>query len=176
MDWNRLTLDVANAAKKSFARLISTHDNESFYAFSLYTDSSAMTVLAAANSLQKLEQKVSSSSPLTPQDEAYYKWATSEWGYEAIDAQQFKEISTALRGSQDRKDFSCFKEKLIDCLTKALHCFKESPEFKKNSPVNKVFFFVSVTDDDNFECIENETAKILNNEELYNEFLARYDV
>lgn len=48
--------DIADAARATFKALRALHPDEHFYAFALYTDSGAMTVVPAANSVEGLRR------------------------------------------------------------------------------------------------------------------------
>jgi hypothetical protein len=177
MNWVELERRVYEAVKYAFTELLGTHPKEHFYAFALYTDSSAMTICAAANSVQGLDEKLSQEEEEDRTEETikYYKWASSEWAYESWGREGFKEICMLLRESPERADIEKFRSKIIDVMTAVLLRIKNEGFFKfSGSPRNPVLF-VTVTDDDGAEALENQSAKILNGEKEFDEFLARYD-
>lgn len=51
---------------------------------------------------------------------AYYKWASSEWAYEACGGELFADINNNLRNNIERADFEFFKLQVIDVMTKTL--------------------------------------------------------
>lgn len=55
-DFSDFKKEIAQAAKGSFEDLRAAHPEEHFYAYALYTDSDAMTVVPAANSLEALAE------------------------------------------------------------------------------------------------------------------------
>ncbi|WP_049973835.1 DUF4303 domain-containing protein [Azospirillum sp. B4] len=120
MDWTALKTRIVNATRKAVSDLRLAHGTDTVYAYALYTDSGAMTVVLSANSVQGFDAAVSSQGDRSPATLAYYKWATAEWAYEGWGGPEFKDICTDLRTSPDRRDFSKFKAALLDTMTGAL--------------------------------------------------------
>ncbi|MEN3751779.1 DUF4303 domain-containing protein [Mangrovibacter sp. SLW1] len=120
MDWNKFEDDCFQLTVKLIKRILSEKPNENFYAFSLYTDSSAMTVSLSANSEEKLKAILDVDSDKSEENQRYYRWATSEWAYEGYGADLFSEISKELRLSPEREHLSDFKKNLINSLTTVL--------------------------------------------------------
>ncbi|AOR65749.1 DUF4303 domain-containing protein [Pectobacterium wasabiae] len=171
MDWYRFEGDCYQLAVKLITRVLSENPDEKFYAFSLYTDSSAMTVSLSANSKEKLKAILDADSDKSKENQTYYKWAISEWAYEGYGTDLFDEISKKLRLSPEREHFSDFKNSLIYSLTNALK--RANEEIVQQGHAIAVMF-VSVTDDDNAEYIENMSSKVINNRVAHDLFLARY--
>ena len=120
MDWNKFEENCFKVTVELIRRILSENPDESFYAYSLYTDSSAMTVSLSANSEEKLKAILDSDSDKSAENQSYYKWAISEWAYEGYGADLFSEISKGLRLSSERERFSDFKNSLINSLTNVL--------------------------------------------------------
>ena len=55
MDWKNSEVEVSSIVKQAIKDLHDARPSEHFYTFALYTDTSAMTVAMAANSLEALE-------------------------------------------------------------------------------------------------------------------------
>lgn len=174
MDWNDLINKTAQAARNAFDDLKKNRAGENFYAYALYTDSSAMTIVSAANSLEALENIVASDGDRSPESISYYKWSTSEWAYEAWKREEFRGISTALRESSDRdSDFAGFKRTVFNSMIEAMRKLSEDGFFGTEEERNSVTIFITSTDDDESQNIENESAKILNSEPVFKLFLSR---
>ncbi|MDU8502912.1 DUF4303 domain-containing protein [Pseudomonas syringae] len=175
MNWNNLESQVYTLSKKAFLNLLDDHSDEKFYAFALYTDSSAMTICLAANSLEKLNEKIDNEDEEDKTDEAisYFKWTSSEWAYEAFEGDEFAEINRELRNDKERNEFDTFIHKLITCMTNVLASLVSEGFFKKKSIIDKLVLFVTITDDDVAQSIENASAKLLNNEDSLQMFLKR---
>jgi hypothetical protein len=162
------------AAKKTFDSLSTTKKNESFYAYVLYTDSSFMSISASANSEEKLKEIVSNQDDNSHAAYCYYRWSFSEWGYESWMAEEFKEVSSYLRNSPERENFEEFSSNVTEVMKLVLLELKKQRIFEKNKD-DRVIAYASITDDDLSEQLEDESAFLLNSENLYKEFTHRYD-
>lgn len=176
MGWLNLEKRVYEAAKSAFTSLQNSHPDERFYAFALYTDSSAMTICPSANSVQSLEAKVNQEQEEDRSEEAiqYYKWASSEWEYEAWESERFKDICTTLRESSERNDIEKFQSQVFITMTNALLMLKNEGFFESFGIPQAPVLFVTITDDDRAEELENQSAKILNGEKEFDGFINRY--
>ncbi|CAM3321318.1 DUF4303 domain-containing protein [Pseudomonas plecoglossicida] len=175
MNWQELESAALTSVKKALQDLNEEHPDEMFYACSLYTDSSAMTMALAVNSVEalnaKLEKEVEEErEELMP----YYKWATSEWEYEAWMGEYFKDICKSLREASERDDTSNFKESLISLMVKILSALRKEGFFR-SFKIQDPMLFVSITDDDGAESVENRTSELLNSPEEYICFVRRFD-
>ncbi|MFA0921869.1 hypothetical protein ALP73_00785 [Pseudomonas coronafaciens pv. garcae] len=180
MDWNNLESQVYTLSKKAFFNLLNDHLDERFYAFAMYTDSSAMTICLAANSLEKLNEKIDEEDEEDEEDKtdeaiSYFKWTTSEWAYEAFEGDAFAEINRALRNDKERNEFNTFSENLITSMTNVLALLVNEDFFKKKPIIDGAVVFVTITDDDAAQSIENISAKLLNTEDTSQTFLKRFD-
>ncbi|MEI7181512.1 MULTISPECIES: DUF4303 domain-containing protein [Pectobacterium] len=171
MDWSKFEENCFKLTVKLIKKILSEKSNENFYAFSLYTDSSAMTVSLSANSEEKLKTILDADSDKSEENQTYYRWAISEWAYEGYESDLFSEISKELRLSSERESFSDFKNNLINSLTNALR--RTNEEILKDGGEG-VIMFVSITDDDDAEYIENMSSKIINSETIHDLFSKRY--
>jgi uncharacterized membrane protein YebE (DUF533 family) len=176
MQWEELRKLISEATLKFFCDLRETHTDEDFYAYALYTDSSAMTVLPSVNSTQKLQQIIEKAEDKTLSSLAYYKWATSEWAYEGGQTDGFREISKKLRNSADRECFDQFKQKVLQTMIAALKALDEDGVFGTGVQREQVVLFITIVDDNDAEKIENESAKLLNPFSIYDIFIRRYEV
>lgn len=172
MDWDKFEEECYKITLNVITKILSERSNENLYGIVLYTDSSAMTVSLSANSTEKLQAILDSDSDKSKENQSYYKWAISEWAYESYEAELFSDLSKALRLSSDRVQFSDFKNELINSLTNVLKKVKEQL-FNRDS--DKVTLFVSLTDDDDAEFIENTSSKLINSDVIHDFFLSRYE-
>jgi len=175
MDWKNFEVEVSSIVKQAIKDLHDARPSEHFYTFALYTDTSAMTVAMAANSLEVLELKLQDEDE-EDRDESrsYYQWATSEWEYEAWRGDLFKGISKELREASGRDEIAAFRENLYLSMTNVL---KELGKERFFDPfvVQNPTLFVTVTDDDTAEVVENNSAKVLSTPAAYAEFVNRYE-
>lgn len=80
MNWEEFECEIRSLVVQALQELQVEHSGDKFYAFALYTDSSAMTIALAGNSLEALEAKLEEENEEDREDSRqYYQWATSEW-------------------------------------------------------------------------------------------------
>ncbi|QEI06756.1 DUF4303 domain-containing protein [Pigmentiphaga aceris] len=175
MNWNELENEVYAAAKEVFVNVQNAHPNEQFYAFALYTDSGAMTICPAANSVEGLTRELANDETDPDGEEAaYYRWATSEWAYESWQADSFNDICTKLGDIPESEDFAHTQAKVYEVMTNALARLSKEGVFKPQSSGDAPVLFVTLTDDDEAEDVENRSAKVLNSPEVFEKFVNRF--
>ncbi len=175
MNWQALESTALTLVTKALQDLSVEYPDEQFYACALYTDSSAMTLAVAVNSIEALEEKFEGEGEEEREELiSYYKWASSEWKYEGWKREYFKDICKALREASDRSDISHFKEKLHSLMVNVLRSLRRDVFFA-SFKIQEPMLFVTVTDDDGAEELENKTAELLNSSEEYNYFIRRFD-
>ena len=176
MDYIKFTKDLAAAAKISFNELIKQNKHETFYAFILYTDSDCYTVLPSANSIEKYTEKVAKKGITDPKRMVGYKWYIGEWAYESYGANNFNEVcrnlSTESQAANSNGSFLDFKKNIHACMINALSQIDKEGFFGSNR--DNVVLFISSTDYDESLELEDYSAKILNNKEIYDLFINRY--
>ena len=176
MNWAELEEDVYQAVTAVFANLQAAHPDEQFYAFALYTDSGSMTICPAANSHEALARKLAEES-IEPADEdvPYYTWSTSEWTYESWQGEHFDAICTTLRDALESvEDYAHFQAQVFQTMTQAMARVRDDGLFARAKPGDAPVLFVTLTDDDEAESVEDASAKTLNSPEVYARFAARY--
>jgi len=174
MDWKALETRTTAAVKTVLSDLRAAHSDEVFYACAVYTDSGAMSLGVAANSLQALDRKLDSEagaerSELRP----YYTWCSSEWAYEAWRGECFQAVCKDLASAEPTGDFGVFRERLNQLMIDVL------AELRREGFFEAVFsevpvLFVTITDDDGAERLEDRSARVLNSEAVFLEFVQRY--
>lgn len=172
MDWIELEEKCFETTYDTIKMLLLENKDETFYAVSLYTDSSAMSVSLSASSEEKLKSILADEEEQSIECENYYRWAVSEWFYDGYNAGAFSKISKMLREDSSREiNFAKFKSELIQTLSNVLVRIKRELPIELNSTV----CFVSVTDDNESEEIENSSAKLINDAPLLMAFISRFD-
>lgn len=175
MNWDQLTDHVVTAATKAFRALMAEKPDEHFYAFALYTDEFAETVVPSANSIERYEEKVRNIG--ATEDIASYKWSTAEWAYEAKFGELFKPVYSELKiyranSLKSDADYAPYKQAVHKCMIAALKRMDENGFFVKAR--ENITLFISSSDDDEAFELENYSAKQLNAKECYLSFLQRY--
>ena len=135
-----------------------------------------MTLCLAANSLEKLAEKLDGEEEEDKTDEAvaYFKWTSSEWAYEALEGDASAEINRALRTDVERDELDTFMQSLIRCMTDALGSLVNEGFFKRTGIIGEAVVFVTMTDDDAAQSIENNSASALNTGASLQLFLNRF--
>ena len=120
---------IKDAALKAFSNLRSSHPEEDFCAFGLYSDEGAMTVCPSANTTSFLEKKIKED----PEDTQYYKWSTAEWKYEFSGHEWFTDVSAEISKfhstKHNNKDFIKFQKNLFESCVAALEQLKSENFF-----------------------------------------------
>ena len=172
MNWKKLEDECFQITLNIIKSLLHAYKDDELYALCLYTDSGAMTVSLSANSQKDLSQLMNLDEDNSQEIENYYRWAFSEWAYDSYNSSEFSKISKILREDPSRDiDFDFFFTTLINSLTNVL-CRVRSTEIE---PLKQTIFFISITDNDDSESIENDTAKLLNSQDGHCNFIARYN-
>lgn len=171
MNWDQLQAGIRDAARTAFSDLLSAHPDETFYVFCLYTDSDGGTVVTSANTEEGYRAAIGTEQDeVSPATAAYMRWASAEWKYEACDGNLFAEINKALWSVP--WDDGARVDKLVNVMTSALLELRKE-DWYKALPTPPTLF-VTMSDDDRAEEIENESAKVLNDEGRCTAFLQRY--
>ena len=175
VNFARLRTLLRDAAREHFTALRRKHPDEQFYAFALYTDDGAMTVEPAANSEEGFERQAEHGG----EDEAcYYRWGTAEWAYEAgAQGTSFEKVYKALNPPDrcEDDDFGPFCEELHAAMIGALADLDGEGFFGSGKDRERVTLFISISDSEDLERIEDESAKALNPKPVYARFQKRYD-
>lgn len=172
-DFSDFQKEIAQAAKGSFEDLRAAHPTEHFYAYALYTDSDAMTVVPAANSLEALAEVRKEMDVEVEERAPEFEWGTGEWRYDAWKAGYFNGISAKLRVRMRTEDVSLRAKAVHADMTAALRLLDQEGFFGVGETRNEVVLFVSISDDDRAIHLENDSAKTLNSPAAYQEFVER---
>ena len=177
-DFSDFQRDIADAARATFRALRALHPDEHFYAFALYTDSGAMTVVPAANSVEGLRRICARQA--VADDDPRFVWGVSEWAYAAAEASPFNAICGRLADEvlspqfvQSR--FTEFSRQLHADMIAALRLLDRDGVFGTGDARAAITLFVSISDDDAAEALENASAKAVNPPAVADAFLRRYD-
>lgn len=173
--WNSVRLAMDAAVIQAVGTLIEEvgTDGEGVYAIAAYTDGDGRTVSIAANTERGRRCAMDADAgdgPPSALDEANLRWSSSEW---AMEGRGRHELATtnAMLADVDRRDADAAFEAVIKAMTRSL----ASARSRFADALKDVTLFVTVTDDDDAEAIENASAALLNPPHLLQEFLSRFD-
>ena len=171
--------EIRDAARETYRALLAKHPDERFYAFALYTDSGAMTVVPAANSEEGL-QRVRKQMGIGDDERApEFTWSTGEWVYESAEADAFNPLckrlaETVLSPSFRAAEFGRFFNELQGDMIEALRRLDQEGFFGVGAERERITLFVTISDDDGAEELENASAKALNPPSIFERFIKRY--
>jgi hypothetical protein len=179
IDETKLRTSIRNAAKRAFTEVRRAHKGETFYAFALYTDEGLMTVMPAANTEEGYARAVEKYGYTKAAERSYVRWATAEWAYEAAGDGHFDATYKLLNSNKrddadDDRGYRAFANKVIGSMVAALRELDQAGFFGRGEDRERVTLFVSVSDSDAAEQIENASAKELNPPAVSKRFAKRY--
>lgn len=155
-----LTERIREAAEKDMQKIIALVGNEHIYTVAMVTDSDCVSLFMAVNTIEYLDKNGGPDSE--------NKWIPDEWGYSDGDNSALANLSTLLwEHSETLPDKAFF----FDAVISAMKQLKEAGAFGEHSEA--ITFFVSISDDDETENMEDFSAKQLNTTQLTAAFLNR---
>jgi len=172
MNWKVISEELKASSLSATESLLSRDDRDDIYALALFTSDDGASVSMAANTEQGYQARLAAEAedePNSPDDEAYYRWASSEWILEGWDRPAFSRLN-ALLAQQDTSDFDRYFANLIEAMIAALAAVKEA----LGKQLADITAFVTVTDSDAAEALENASASRINAPDLANRFLRRF--
>jgi Domain of unknown function (DUF4303) len=175
IDFSLLRIEVKEAAQRAFETVRANHPNEQFYGFALYSDDSAMTIMPAANSEEALLRKAQEEGYLPIP--SWLRWSTSEWSYEAEGDEYFNAAYDMINAEEQYDEmesgsFELFREKVFLTMVQALGDLDATGFFGKGETRKAVTLFCSISDSEDAENLENESACQLNPTDVYEKFTA----
>lgn len=187
--FSKITPKLYKAIKKDAKRVLKEIEEETLYSVALVTDSDCTTLYMALNTNEYLEtadeeylemvQEDLSEEEMKQIEEGEVcltKWLPDEWGYSDGDNSKLNKISEALckkevSAPQEYADNkTLFFETVVSAFKKAI----DDKVFGENS--EEVTYFISTSDGDCIYEVENNSAKILNSEKIYEQFLNRKEL
>ena len=155
-----LTKKIIDATTKDMQEILSQVGDEHIYAAALVTDSNCVTLFLAVNTIEYLAANDD------PDSET--QWMPDEWGYSDADNSQLSKLSKSLWQHYSNLPGEKF---FIDAVISAMKQLRDTGVFGKHT--DGMTCFVSMSDDDNTESIENESAIRINPPSLAATFLDR---
>ncbi len=189
LDYDKLRTAILDAARLSFTNLLEAHPDEQFYAFSLYTDDDVTSVYSSANSEEEYQQAIIKFKEAFDEDEMEkadlnsLRWAYVEWAYDCFGKVYFEDLNNLLGDINQNKaemtinDFIMHKKQVLNALITALYDLNKEGLFGDGEDREQVTVFASTSDCDSDEGFQsqNDSAKILNPESVFQSFLTRYE-
>lgn len=180
---------IYKAIKKDAKRVLKEIDGEELYSVALVTDSDCITLFMALNTYEFLETADEEYLEMVKEDLSkedmrqveegevcLTKWLPDEWGYSDDENGELSKISQVLYKKEDSnpEEYMKYKALFFDTVTSAFKKVIEEKTFGENS--EEVTYFISTSDGDEIYEIENRSAKKLNSEKVYEQFLNRKEL
>lgn len=180
---------IQQAVEKEVKKILKEVGEERIYAVALVTDSDCITLYLALNTYEYMKKKDEEYIELLQDDlskediknvregsSSLTKWIPDEWGYSDGKNSALNKISELLYAKEEAnsEEYEKYTELFFETVTSALKHSIESRIFGENS--EEITYFISMSDDDRTYEIENYSAKLLNSENVYEEFLKRTEI
>ena len=172
MNWSTTGENISQAVSQSYEDFVFNNSIDDIYALCLSVAEDGMGIVMSANSETYCSEKLSAESDvedITPQYKNYLRWSPAEWRFEGIGDDVFQPINDTLTKMvfNDELDHSRFI-KLINAMIGALRNLRES----QDDALKEVTMFVTITDSDEAEEIENRSAISINPPDLAQAFVS----
>lgn len=172
VNWNDICEEIKTSTLIATESLMSRYESAGIYALALFTSDDGASVSLAANTEEGYQAHLDAEAedePNSAQDKIYYRWASSEWIVEGWERPVFSRVNGRL-AQMDRSDVNSHFGNLIEAMTAALVAVKAS----LGERLANVTAFVTVTDSDAAERVENASASRINAPDLASRFLRRF--
>ncbi|NGZ77715.1 DUF4303 domain-containing protein [Saccharibacillus alkalitolerans] len=171
--------ELTEALRADFKALSKRIAGETLYAAALVTDSHAGSVYLGVHTEEALRRRIDYCKNEvgidTPSIAAALRWTPDEWEYSDGDLAEGK-MPQVSRRLFDREDYSIESQAAFyETASEALRRLDDEELFGTGAAREAVTLFLSVTDDDRTDEVENYSAKLLNPEAVYRRFLGRFD-
>lgn len=159
--WQEVTEKIRDAVAADLYEILGRIGGEHIYTAALVTDSYCGSLFLAVNTLEYLE-----SEDEEPDDES--KWHPDEWGYSDGHGSELVKLSKSLWENHNTLPGEAF---FFNAMISAMKQVKDSGIFGERT--QEITFFVSISDDEEAENLEDSSAMMLNCTELASIFLNR---
>lgn len=159
--WQNVAEKIRDAVAADLREILSRIDDEHIYTAALVTDRYCCSLFLAVNTLEYLQ-----SEDEEPDDES--KWHPDEWGYSDGHDSELVKLSKSLWENHATVPGEAF---FFRAMISAMAQVKGSGIFGEDT--EEITFFISISDDEDAENIEDSSAMTLNSPELAAAFLNR---
>jgi Domain of unknown function (DUF4303) len=177
MDWAMFKAEMQAATLIAFDRLMPQIGDETLYALCLQTTDDGWGIGPFANTREGLAVQIaelSRSIDLTPQDLRSMQWSADEWRHDRFGDDAFMAVNQQVMQAADDvsdADLSSHVARITDAMIGAL----EQLRMQHGEALDGVTMFVTKSDSDDAEALENLSSERLNPPDLHRAFLQRWD-
>ena len=193
VDFDLLRRRIAEASRQTFDAVRSSHANETFYGFAVYTIDDAVGINPSTNSeqaYQRAESRVMADESQKQWLESHrislpafllgdYRWSAYSWEYECSESDGFEAVNKLINnhggGFYDEDDpmgFAKFKAGVFASMVLALGDLNEQGYFGKGHAREFLTVFCSVPHSGCTAWFEEDSARRLNPPGVYKTFQA----
>lgn len=159
--WQNVAAMIRDAVAADLREILGRIDDERIYTAALVTDRYCCSLFLAVNTLEYLE-----SEDEEPDDET--KWHPDEWGYSDGHGSELVKLSKSLWENHNTLPGEAF---FFSAMISAMKQVKDSGIFGERT--DEITLFISISDDEDAENLEDSSAMTLNSPELAAVFLNR---
>lgn len=159
--WQDVAAKISDAVAADLREILGRIDDERIYTAALVTDRYCCSLFLAVNTLEYLE-----SEDEEPDDET--KWHPDEWGYSDGHGSELVKLSKSLWENHNTLPGEAF---FFSAMISAMKQVKDSGIFGERT--DEITLFISISDDEDAENLEDSSAMTLNSPELAAVFLNR---
>ncbi len=159
--WQNVAAKISDAVAADLREILGRIDDERIYTAALVTDRYCCSLFLAVNTLEYLE-----SEDEEPDDET--KWHPDEWGYSDGHGSELVKLSKSLWENHNTLPGEAF---FFSAMISAMKQVKDSGIFGERT--DEITLFISISDDEDAENLEDSSAMTLNSPELAAVFLNR---
>ncbi len=159
--WQDVAAKISDAVAADLREIIGRIDDERIYTAALVTDRYCCSLFLAVNTMEYLE-----SEDEEPDDET--KWHPDEWGYSDGHGSELVKLSKSLWENHNTLPGEAF---FFSAMISAMKQVKDSGIFGERT--DEITLFISISDDEDAENLEDSSAMTLNSPELAAAFLNR---
>ncbi len=159
--WQGVAEKIRDAIAADICEILDRTGDEHIYTAALVTDSDCCSLFLAVNTLEYLE-----SEDEEPDDES--KWHPDEWGYSDGHGSELVKLSKSLWENHNTLPGEAF---FFSAMISAMKQVKDSGIFGERT--DEITLFISISDDEDAENLEDSSAMTLNSPELATVFLNR---
>lgn len=159
--WQNVAEKIRDAVATDLREILGRIDDEHIYTAALVTDMDCCSLFLAVNTLEYLQ-----SEDEEPDDES--KWHPDEWGYSDGHGSELVKLSKSLWENHATLPGEAF---FFSAMISAMAQVKGSGIFGEGT--EEITFFISISDDEDAENLEDSSAMTLNSPELAAAFLNR---
>lgn len=184
--FDEIRLEVIKAVKKDAKKILKQIGKEQVYGAALVTDSDCITLYLAVNTYEKMREKdlkymnmlqahlsEEQIEGLKNGTLSMTKWAPTEWAYSDGRGSKLNNVSKLLYKKEEANSAEYAENMALffEAVTDAWRTLITDKVFEEKT--EEITYFVSMSDDNRSETIENYSASQLNRQELYEAFLKR---